>query len=405
MASASSAYDVNRQVEIYNLTIKKPNKNTILDILPIMEQVVLYEDLFQPTLSAVLLIRDQVNLVGTFPITGGEIVNITYKTPIYTETITQEFIVSKVGDRGVNNSTENIQMSELRLCTPEAWWAANNEAASAYTGTYADIISRMLTDTGTKKAVTKEESVGIVNYVAPSCNIFKAIKFCASRANSKTLSPMFFWEGTKGFNFKSLKEMYRASYDKYIYIGSRNIIGGSDPDRLFNTAYNFEYREGNNRLDQYHAEAFGANHFSMDLTNKRIVKSANSYEDLFSKQDIKLSKYPLNDESKSSRNIDGYIPWRVDQSHLGAFYREASLALMDNLTVLVSIPGDSNLKAGDVVWMEIPSRSGLGVDVEKFSSGKWFVRSIKHLITKTTYSMVCELTKDSFDVDVNTLGG
>jgi hypothetical protein len=399
----AAAYDRNQQVEIQSLTIKRPNKNTILDISPLMEQFIIYEDLFQTSLSAVLIFRDQVNLVGTFPIVGGETVNIQFKTPLYTETINQDFIVYQVGDRGISNSTENIQINKLMLCTPEVWWAANNDASTAFTGTYGDIISNILKTTGTKKKFTKENSVGIVNYVAPSCNVFKAIKFCASRANSKTLSPMFFWESPQGYNLKSLKEIYRAPYTKYVYIGNRNVI--DDPDRLFNTAFDFDYSEGNNRLDQYNQGAFGASNFSLDLTNKRINKTVNSYEDVFSKQDIKLNKYPLNDDAKSIRSLDGYIPWRSDQSHLGAYNRVANLAMMDNLKVLVNIPGDSALKAGDVVWLEIPSRSGLGVDIEKFSSGKWLMRSIKHLITKTTYSMTCELTKDSFDVDVNSMGG
>jgi hypothetical protein len=355
-------------------------------------------------LSANLLIRDQINLVGTFPITGGEQVSITFKTPIYADTRTLDFVVYKIGDRGLSNSTENIQINELSLCTPEVWWAANNDMSAAYTGTYSDIIQKLLAESKSKKKVSAEESVGIVNYVTPSCGLFQAIKFCASRANSKTLSPMFFWESTDGYHFKSLKEIYRTAYDKYIYIGSRNMVGGDSGDRLFNTAYDFEYKEGNDRLTQYEAEAFGGGFFSMDLTNKRITKTTNSYDDLFSRADIKLNKYALNDEAKSIRNIDGYIPYRTDQSHLSAFNRLSSMTLMDNLRVLVSLPGDSNLTSGKIVWMEIPSRSGLGVDSEKFSSGKWLVRSIKHLITKTTYSMVCELTKDSFDVDVNTMG-
>lgn len=399
--SASGAlYDSGNQIEIQTLTLKKPSGSVVLDISALLEQIIIYEDLFQTALSADLIITDQVNLVGTFPIVGGETVSIKYKTPIYAEVINQDFIVYGVDDRGMGNDTGNIQVSHLKLCTPEVWWAANNDASAGYTGTYSDIIERIVKSTGTKKTLTKETSVGVVNYVAPSCNIFKAIKFCSGRANSQSMSPMFFWETPMGYQFKSLKEMYRTDYNKILYIGSRNQAEQGDPDRMFNTVYDFDYGAGNNRLQQYSDNAFGASNYSVDLNNKRISKAVNTYDDVFSVKDIKLNKYPLNDPMKDSRSLTGYIPWRADQSHLNAYTRLANLSMMANLNILVSIPGDSALKTGDIVWLEIPSRSGFGVDIEKYSSGKWLLRSIKHLITKTTYSMTCELTKDSFDADV-----
>lgn len=408
MANANStpavAYDINNQIEIQSLTLKKPNSNVVLDISALMEQLIIYEDLFQTALSAAFIFTDQVNLVGNFPIVGGETISISYKTPFYTEVISQDWIVYKVGDRGVSNSTENIQATELGLCTPEVWYAANNDASAGYQGTYTDIIGRLLQSVQTKKPFTnKEDSVGIVTYVAPSCNTFQAIKFCANRANTQTMSPMFFWESPSGYNLKSLKELYRADYDKILYISPRNLIDASDPERLFNTVYDFDYCEGNNRLKQYSAAAFGANNYSVDLNNKTISKTNNTYDDVFTSKDIKLNKYPLNDPMKSSRSLTEYIPWRVDGSHIQAYDRLANLSMMDNLRLMINIPGDSKMKAGDVVWLDIPSRSGLGVDVEKLSSGKWMVRSIKHLITKRTFSQTCELTKDSFDADTSTM--
>lgn len=403
-STAASLYDSNNQIEIQTLTLKKPTGTVVLDISAIMQQIIIYEDMFQASLSADLFIADQVNLVGTFPIIGGETVSITYKTPFYTDVISLDFIIYGVGDRGINNDTGNIQVSHLKLCTPEIWWAANNDSSAGYTGTYSDIIARIIQSTGTKKKfLNQESSVGVVNYVGPSCNIFASIKFCASRANTQMQSPMFFWESPAGYNLRSLKEAYRADYSKYIYLGARNQADQGDADRLFNTAYDFDYEEGNNRLKQYTAGAFGATNFTVDLNNKTLSKTVNTYDDVFNAKDIKLNKYPISDPMKASRSLTGYIPWRADQSHNSAYVRKANLSMMDNLKMMVNIPGDTALKAGDVVWLEVPSRSGLGVDSEKFSSGKWLLRSIKHLITKQTYSMTCELTKDSFDADVTTM--
>lgn len=396
-------YDTQKQVDIQTLTLKKPNSATVLDISSILTQFIIYEDLFQGPLSGTLIITDQVNLVGTFPIVGGETVSITFKTPFYQDTVSLDFIIYKVGDRGVTNSPENVQVSILHLCTPEVWFAANNDASAGYQGTYSDIVTRLLGTLGTSKKFDKEDSVGIVTYVAPSNTTFQAMKFCASRANSQTQSPMFFWETLQGYKMKSLKTLYRADYNKILYISPRNMVDQSDPEKLFNTVYDFDFDENNNRLEQYNVGAFGAVNFTLDLTNKRLSKTTNSYNDVFTTADIKLDKFPLNDPMKDKRSLTQYMPWRADGSHLTAFNRKATLSMMDNYKLKVNIPGDSALQVGDVVWLDIPSRSGLGVDTEKLSSGKWFLRSMKHLITKSTYSIIGEITKDSFDADYNAM--
>lgn len=392
-------YDTNRQVDIQTLTLKKADGSVVLDISSVLVQFIVYEDLFQGSLSAFLLIADQINLVGTLPIVGGETVSITFKTPFYTDTVSLDFIIYKIGDRDLPNGPENIQVSGFHLCAPEVWFAANNDSSAGYQGTYSDIISRLVQTTGTKKALDKEESVGIVTYAAPSCSIFQSIKFCASRANSSTNSPMFFWETLYGYKFKSMKTLYRTDYNKILYISPRNMIDQSDPEKLFNTLYDFDFPENNDRLKQYSRGAFGATFYSMDLTNKRIAKTVNKYEDVFNAADIKIDKFPLNDPMSKQRQLTEYMPYRVDGSHLSGFNRLATLSMMDNFKLMINIPGDSAMKVGDVVWLEIPSRSGLGVDTEKLTSGKWLYRSAKHLITKSTYSITAELTKDSFDAD------
>lgn len=394
-------YDKNNQIELLELTLEKKSKK--FDLVQVMEQFILYEDIFQPYMTARLLIRDQVNFVGELPVVGGEQVTIRYRTPVYNEATTLKFIVYKVGERGINNTTENIQMNQLFLCTPEAWKEANQGICSSFKGTYTNIIRDLLKEVDTKKKMDFEESVGIVDYVAPAVfPVSKSIKFCASRANSRSMSPMLFWETPTGFNFKSLKELYRATYNKYVYIEDRAVAGADrDANKTFNTAYRFEILESNDRLKQYVKNAFGADNYMVDHTNARILKVSNSYDELFGKYDIKLNKFPLNDDNKSPKpNID-YIPYTADMGHLSSFNRKASFLFMDNQSVICDIPGDSQLAVGSVIWMEIPSKVGLSLGIEEYSSGKWLLRSAKHLITKTTYTMTCELTKDAFDKDVN----
>lgn len=401
-----SGYNKNNQIEILELSLKKSTNVGTIDILPVMDQIILYEDFIsQLPISARLIFRDQVNLVGSLPIVGGETITVKFRTPVYTDVTTLEFVVYAIGDRGMPNSTENIQINELKLCTPEVWKAANTEVSSYYHGTYTDIISKILAEVQTTKKIDKEESMGIVDFAGPGFNTFQAIRFCTSRSNTKTASPMFFWETTKGYRIKSLKEVYRGPQNKFLYIEDRAVAGvDKDADKVFNTCYSFDYLESNNRLQQYQDSAFGSDNYSVDFTNARIIKNRTSYKDVFHAQDIKLNKFELPDPMENFRSKEDYIPYRSDLSHRDAFNRRSTLSTMDNLKLMVSIPGDSQLQAGDIVWLEIPARVGLSVGSEPLSSGKWLVRSMKHLITKRTYSQICELTKDSFDADPAKVG-
>lgn len=401
-----SNYDKSNQIEIIQLTIKKPtssNTGELVDITQLMDQFIIYEDLLQNSISARLIFRDQVNLVGTLPIVGGEEIQIKYRTPIYSDFIDLTFIVSQVGERVINNDSTNIQMNQLLLCTPEVWWAVNNDMNAAYKGTYSDIIKRLLSDSGTKKKlVDDEQSVGINEYVAPSLSFFKAIRFCAGRANTKSSSPLMFWETNFGYHMKSLKAIYDTEPVKNIYIEDRSISGiNNDAEKVFNSVYSYNYLPSNNRLYQFEQCAFSDVNVMVDLTNARIIKVNNTYENTVDKLGIKLNKYPLNDDAKSIRDKDDvYMPYRKDLSHLTAFTKNSNMVLMDNVSLMINIPGDSGLKTGDIIHLDIPSKVGTEITTEKHTSGKWLVRSIKHLIMKTEYSQVCEITKDSFDAQV-----
>jgi hypothetical protein len=396
-----AAYDKNSQVILDTLTIKHHSLDKTFDLVSAMDQLVIYEDLFQTAISAKLIFRDQVNLVGTMPIVGGEKVTIKYRTPIYDDLVSLDFVVYRIDDRGLSTESDNIQLNQLFLCTPEVWWAANNGISAGYKGTYTDIISKLLSEAPSKKILDKEDSVGIVEYVPPSISTFNAIKFCAGRANSKSQSPMFFWETTHGYKFKSLKELYRATQYKFIYIEDRATAGeDASPEKRFNTIYDIEYLASNNRLEQFTNTVFQVEYLVLDLNNTRILKTNNTYEDMFHKNDIKLNKFPLNDDAKSFRQRDSIMPYRKDLSHLTIFNKKSSTQLMDNVSVMVNIPGDSKLESGMVIWMDIPAKVGLSIGKEEHTSGKWFVRSIKSMIGRTTFSQTLELTKDSFDIAV-----
>lgn len=390
-----------QQIEISKLTITKPDyPNDPIDLMNIMEEFIIHEDLMQSSLSAKLVLKDQINLVGVLPIIGGERITFKYKTPIYSEYNEVDFIVYKVGERPVSNDTSNIQVSTLFLCTPEMWWAVNNDVSLGIRGSYDEIINKLikLVPNSTKNYET-EKAIGVYTYTVPNINIFRAISFCSTRAFSEQSSPFLFWETPKGYLFKSIRTLYDTAAVKSLYVGDRSMYGqDDDPEKLFNTVHTYEYLESNDRLRQNNSKDFGGKFFLLDISTASLDVRNYDYSTSFDKNPIHLEGFQLNDDTKSIRNKTGIINNNPDGSHEIEWLRNSTIDLMRNVRFLVSIPGDSELKTGDTVWFDVPSKIGHENDSEKLTSGKFVVTSIKHLIQKETYTQVLEINKDSFAV-------
>ena len=393
-------YDKNNQLEVAILTITKTAPGSpAIDITSIYENILIYEDIFQGAMSARMIIRDQSTLAASLPIVGGETVQLKFRTPSFTNFKTLNFVVYKVGERGLPNSSENISINELFLCSPEIYWAANNDISKAYQGNYADIITALINESGTTKTVDMGNSIptGITNFVCPMWNIFTAIKWCASRANPQSLAPMFFWETTNGYVFKALDEMYGATPYKTLYLQDRTQALNTTSDKVFNTCYALEYPPSNDKLKQFSVGAFGNNTYVLDLTNKQLSKVGHSYiNDVFNTQNIHIDKYPVSDDAISYRDKSDYVIMRPDHSEISDFTSKSTISLMDNTRIMIQTPGDSNMCAGDIIYLSVPIKVGLSMGNDAYISGDFLVRTIKHSLQKVSYVQTLELTKDSF---------
>ena len=200
----------------------------------------------------------------------------------------------------------------------------------------------------------------------------------------------------------SLKVMYDTASYKSLYIEDRGTAGAdATSDKVFNSVYSFEFPESNNKLKQFSDGVFASNSYILDQTTKQITKSSKSYiDDVFVQGDVHINGFPVSDDALSIRNKFWLVKKRNDQSELSGFTKNATISLMDNTRLLVTVPGDSNLHAGDTIWLAFPMKVGLSIGQDPFISGKWLVRSCKTNIKKSTFSQVLELTSDSFDAAV-----
>lgn len=383
-----------------------PSRKQWLDIKAVIEEINIYEDILSPTISADILIIDSFNIPDKFLVVGGERVRIEYKTATLKEMEELDFVIYKVGERNraeeISKDASKVQSYWLKLCTPDKYLDANIDLSKAYKGTYEDIVKSLVKELDDGDCLMSIPTMGIQTFIAPYWSPLKCIKWCASRAIDENLSPFFFYEDMYQYNFLSLKFMYDQEPYKTLYIESKaNYANIGDPEKAFNTILKWEYMASNDKLKQYSAGALGTDVYTMNMKAKTVTKSKFDYSENFDKNDISVEYNELYDDMKALRNKTTFVMEREDNSHLGEVYKQSLMNTMDNYRLKVMIPGDSLLRAGYIVELDIPSLVGGAAYIpEKTTSGRWFIASLRHIIRRNKYTMVLELTKDSFAVDI-----
>jgi hypothetical protein len=93
----------------------------------------------------------------------------------------------------------------------------------------------------------------------------------------------------------------------------------------------------------------------------------------------------------------GVAPF-VNQVDRWLLDRVSQLQQLQNIKLSVSVPGNSNLKVGDVVKFEMPSPEPPQNNqqmVDKHYRGKFLISGIRHKVDQKQYVTVLELVKDS----------
>jgi hypothetical protein len=70
--------------------------------------------------------------------------------------------------------------------------------------------------------------------------------------------------------------------------------------------------------------------------------------------------------------------------------------------VKFTIPGDTNIFAGDVIEILLPSTTGESEEMDMYMSGNFLITAIHHKINNAGYEMTIECYKDGFDFDIDT---
>lgn len=396
----------NNQIEIKSIRLFREGwaDSEHLNIMPLVLDFDIYEDIFSPTISGIVTLMDGLNLPDTFPILRGERVIIEFKTPTFDDYQSQEFVIHRVGDRLIDRSAHGkMQKYKLYLCTPDRWADANMDISQSFKGRYDEILEQVLNILKSTKTLNKDETMGLKKFISPFWTPLRVCRWINNRAHGKSMEPFVFFETLSEYQFRSLRSLYKQEpVCKYMLEPKKMVPVEEDVERSFRSVMNWEYPGSADMLEQFEDATFGATQYIFRFKDKVIEKAEYDYVEMFkSPEATMLDKYPIVDVMEGKHKKSQFVMSRTDSSQDGVMYRKMVMALMGNQRMIVTVPGDSKLRVGSIIELDIPSRAGMqDGGKERATSGRWMIATLRHHIEQNRYIMALELVRDSYSINL-----
>lgn len=401
------------------------------DITDIIVQLSIFESLFNNCMFGTMKLKDAVGWSERNAVVGGEeqlkieITTPTLPDGLRTSNLEKVFTVNSYGPATAVTDGTGTVFTDIGFVSPFLITSNQTRINRSFHDMTADKIVEFIAFEVLKIGIdvendwanlqTNTEAKHQKNIVVPGWNPLKTINFITENAISKETesSNYLFYENNDGFHFTTID----ALKEKPIM---RNLaMSGATP------AEDSVKADGGLGVSQGHivenmVQISRFNHTKSQMnglygahivTNNIITKQIKTYEvDYDGWEESTLGMSPLNGQGlfdTAPITVKGYMSdnymYEVhDKTELSHYpHRQMKMSELATLTVQFDMPGDSNIWAGDIVNIDMPTkiRENPDSDVDVYVSGEWMITAIHHKINKAEYVMTCEAMKDGYEND------
>ncbi|MGL4521478.1 MAG: hypothetical protein ACRCWQ_02835 [Bacilli bacterium] len=237
-----------------------------------------------------------------------------------------------------------------------------------------------------------EETLHAKNFIAPNVTPLDMIDWVKMTSQSKETngSDFYFFENKDGINFKCIETMkivepkhtltYKPHIDNYNY----NII------KLFDKPKGFDIQ------DDIRHGGIGCTVYTHDLITKRYNSVTLDPRTLPTMNSVEARGTGYESSPTAFTQFwphnNAYATMDVNSSVHSALSRSVNKTLMNFKAINVEIAGNVDIKTGDVVDVLMPGFDGSDRIDE---SGKWFVKKLRHGVSRSQIITQLELISDS----------
>lgn len=401
-----------------------------VDLRVIYTEINIYQDIFANAMTGNCSISDGANIFGHLVAQGFEFLHIVYDKPGLNKPVDQRF---RVYSKKVIPEKLSSQTVILRFCSEELMISKGTAFSKSYSGMLiSDIVKDIMTNI--LKTPAKlfpsgniETTTNINSFNMPHMNPFQTINWLAARSTSSYVGATFmFYENQTGYNFRSLQSLENVPGPSLIYnVNVKNIQG--DPNLDFYDVSNYEIVQTPDSMESLMSGRFASRLMTLDPLRQKYTqydlngddlfkdsinlgtgKQYNNFQDrlghtLSTSYDSKRTFYPTNLGQDTASYIQG--KQQVNQSNVEKWLleRQSQLMTLMGMRIKISIPGNSLIKVGDVIQLNLPSiepqvgssEGSTSRKLDPYYSGLYLVTAIRNRMDIRIYETIVELAKDS----------
>lgn len=383
-------------VKINLVEIKSRTNGGKVQLLDQVKGILIYEDMTQPTMMAELKLDDNINILHDLPIVGEEDITIEFVTPGL-RPVTLTFQTTTVEGLAIQDNNKG-QVYTIKAVSKEHFANARNNIRHSFTGTIDDMVDNILNNyLETSKPREIDRCKGNQTIVIPFQPPLVAIDMLRKRAvhASYPSSSFVFFENQDGFNFKCLESMLAVKdAGTRIFNYSNDVTSDNTAEaRSFRSIIEYEDISTVDTNEKIQMGGLYARVISYDFIKKKTNITEVKYQEKiegFEKSDKKSGNQVTGNLLKEhgsspaanyfvprdSSAAENYLPDMIGQ-------RMMFTAFLNQRTIRLLINGDSALKVGQVIELNLPEPVGTtGRNKEmKMSSGLYLIKALCHVIT------------------------
>jgi|APGre2960657468_1045069.scaffolds.fasta_scaffold23740_2 hypothetical protein len=418
------------------ITIKT---GALIDLQSVLQEILIYEDMFSPSITGSIRIQDMAGGHEKFILTGGEKITLRISRADGKEVIItrNDLVVYEISKMKVDN--QNSVSYELRFTTEAAIKSHKKRIFKSF-GTernLTNIIKKIYADISNvdRLFINAPTSFGAVTqnaFVCPGYNPIEAIQFLAKRACVNGQYYVFFERVNTSvvvgqlynhyfLNVKDLKAYFNnLSIPKLkVKPTTSYITGVSEADlqiKSYQIQQNFNHMTAmtqgyyNSNIKTIDLLTRAVNNKKVNYTKRGVEQLDDLYKNRYMDSFNTFNQYDATQQpgerlivAPKGDIISNKAEW-ILQDLYGAITNSA-------IRLIIEIAGGNNkIGVGNVVDVDIPSiankvvsQTSSQIVSDAVYSGKYMVTAVKHIITRTSYIKRLEVSRGTFKFDIDQL--
>lgn len=445
------------EVSIIGVNIVKFDGNNELSLMPQFIELTLYQSIFEPVIKAEMLINDNVGLFVNYPFTGEEIITVSYQqnSDILASEVkntTLNFLIKGVRSVAMADRARSL-MFIVDLTSVEFLQNTRKYVSHAFDERIEDM-AKIIYDEYIKndtiqkfgnapfnvkpKPFNVEESSKVKKLIVPNLRPFQAIQWLAKHAVAKDYNKNFlylFYEDNEAFNFVTIQKLIedvrniykdyknnkqnRPKAYKYVSDIEQGMkLSKDDPNDVLYQISNIANNKRFSSIEKIAGGYYQNELFEISLLQKSFTSTPT--ELALSRGTNHLADSPLNTDSyinyvknqKVNTEYSNRIRYIInnyedfsDESKSQPQYRfkfgDATryTYALNQIDFTITVPANMKLKAGQVIYCEIPEMHGFNdVQTDQYVSGFFIITEVKQVLGAGNRAATSlRINKDGYD--------